>query len=197
MHQNKARIYFTASAMGIVLYLVLDVVALPPHYSPVSQSESDLAVRPYAYIMAVNFLIRGLLSWSFITELVITLGARRSQYRIGLILLGLWAIGAMILAFFPTDLTPTPPTTQGIIHSITALVAFFVGGFGVLALSLRLRSNEQFKGMIRRCIVSHIQHCIVGGASSPCTAWKHLWIDRENLLRFCVALNFNCFHLSP
>ena len=41
----------------IILYVVLDVVAqvLPPHYSPISQAESLLAVGPYGYIMTVNF----------------------------------------------------------------------------------------------------------------------------------------------
>jgi len=51
----------------IILYVVLDAIAqvLPPHYSPLSQAESLLAVGPYGYIMTVNFLIRGVFSLLF------------------------------------------------------------------------------------------------------------------------------------
>ncbi|HEY7356765.1 MAG TPA: DUF998 domain-containing protein, partial [Ktedonobacterales bacterium] len=45
--------------VGIALYVVLDVIAqlLPPHYNPISQAESDLAVGPYGWIMAINFVL--------------------------------------------------------------------------------------------------------------------------------------------
>ena len=46
---HNPHIYFIATIIGIVLYLVLDIIAqlLPPHYSFITQAESDLAVGPY------------------------------------------------------------------------------------------------------------------------------------------------------
>jgi len=40
---------YSVALVGVVLYLVLDAIAqvLPPHYNPLSQAESDLAVGPY------------------------------------------------------------------------------------------------------------------------------------------------------
>ena len=63
---------------GIVPYLALDVLAqlLPPHYSPVRQVESDLAVGPYGYVMTINFALRGALSLALVAELV---GVRASE----------------------------------------------------------------------------------------------------------------------
>ena len=57
---RRARIFGALTIAGIALYLVLDVVAqmLPPHYSPVRQAESDLAVGPYGYVMTINFVVR-------------------------------------------------------------------------------------------------------------------------------------------
>ncbi len=146
---HNSRTYFAANIIGIVVYLVLDIIAqlLPPHYSPITQAESFLAIGPYGYIMTVNFLIRGLLSLSFIIGLIITFNSKKSQYRMGLILLGIWSIGAFILAFFPADLTP-PATIHGTIHVITALAAFLGGSLGILALSISMRNDVKFKGII-------------------------------------------------
>ncbi len=142
--------YFIITIIGIVLYLILDIIAqlLPPHYSPITQAESLLAIGPYGYIMAVNFINRGILSLSFIIGLIITFEGEKSQYRIGLILLGIWGFGAIILAFFPADLTP-PATIHGIIHLITAIIAFLGGSLGILALSLQMRNDIKFKGITK------------------------------------------------
>ena len=93
------RIYFILTIIGVVLYLVLDIIAqlLPPHYNFITHAESDLAVGPYGYIMAVYFLIRGLFSSLFITGLFITFNLEKSRYRAGLMLLG----GMVYRKFYP------------------------------------------------------------------------------------------------
>ena len=146
MKLNNSRPYFIATIFGIVLYIVLNIIAqlLPPHYSVIIQAESLLAVGPYGYIMAVNFVNRGLFSLLFIIGFIITINSKKSRYKIGLILFGIWSIGAFILAFNPADVTP-PVTIHGTIHQITALITFFGGSFGILALSIRMRTEDKFK----------------------------------------------------
>ncbi len=100
---HNHRIYFMATIMGIVIYLVLDIIAqmLPPHYNFITQAESDLAVGPYGYVMAVNFLIRGLLSLSFIIGLIITFKSEKSRYtcRFNIIRnMGFWSIYSCIFS---------------------------------------------------------------------------------------------------
>ncbi len=58
-----------ATCALLILYLVIDTVAqiLPPHYSPIRDAESDLAVGPYGFLMTVNFVNRGVLSILFLT----------------------------------------------------------------------------------------------------------------------------------
>ncbi len=140
--------------LGIVLYVLLDIIAqlLPPHYSLISQAESDLAVGQFGFIMTINFLNRGLFSLLFIFAFLETLdliGAVRSQFRTGLYLLGLWGVGSLLLAFFPTDVPATPISWHGAIHLIIAILAFIGGAFGTLAISTELRQKREFESLRR------------------------------------------------
>src|SRR5579862_9361405 len=95
---GQSRPYFLATIVGIAVYVILDAVAqsLPPHYSPISQAESDLAVGPYGYVMAVNFVNRGVFSLLFLYGLAKT-APPGAGLRTGLVLLGVWGVGALIL----------------------------------------------------------------------------------------------------
>jgi hypothetical protein len=145
---------FRAVILGIVLYIVLDVVVqlLPPHYSPISQAESDLAVGKFGFIMTINFLDRAVLSLLFIYAFLRTLDCARvarSQFRTGTYLLGVWAVGAILLAIFPTDVPATPVSWHGAIHLVVAIIAFIGGAFGTLAISQKLSQNRKFQGLKR------------------------------------------------
>jgi Protein of unknown function (DUF998) len=131
------------AVVGIALYAVLDVVAqlLPPHYNPISQAESDLAVGPYGYVMTINFVVRGLLTFAFLVGAVAATQWRKTA-RVGLGLLGLWGAGAFILAAFPADVTAVV-TVHGTIHNLTAVVAFTGGAFGTLFLSSHFHAEER------------------------------------------------------
>ncbi|MGB6442341.1 MAG: DUF998 domain-containing protein [Thermoplasmata archaeon] len=132
------------SVVLIGVYVVLDIVAqlLPPHYNPISQAESNLAVGPYGYVMTVNFVVRGVLSLAFLLGLTrATSMGRRSPLGIGL--LGVWAIGAFVLAVSPTDVGSGPVTLHGTVHLLTALVAFVAAAVGEILLSLRFGDDPR------------------------------------------------------
>lgn len=144
------RLYLVVVA-EVILYLVLDAIAqsLPPHYSPIKDAESDLAVGPYGYIMAINFLNRGILSLVFIYAFLKTLdlsGISRKSFKSGYTLLGIWAVGAILLAFFPTDVPATPMSWHGAIHFVVAIIAFIGGAFGTLLLSSHFKEITSAKG---------------------------------------------------
>jgi hypothetical protein len=147
------RLLLVADA-GVILYLLLDIIAqvLPPHYNPISTAESDLAVGPYGYIMTLNFVNRGLLSLAFLYGFVHTLrlrGIGTGRYRSGVSLLGVWAVGALLLAVFPTDVPATPVSWHGAIHIVVALLAFLGGALGVLRLSLRFGDDPALRAAKR------------------------------------------------
>ncbi len=130
----------------VVLYVVLDAIAqvLPPHYSPIRQAESDLAVGPYGFIMTANFVNRGLLSLLFLFALARTLaaeGVSPREFRAGTVALGIWAVGAFLLAAFPTDVPSTPVSWHGAIHLVVAIIAFIGGGVGTYLLARRFHRS--------------------------------------------------------
>lgn len=127
----------------IAVYIVLDVVAqlLPPHYSPIRQAESDLAVGPYGYIMTINFVVRGLLSSAFLYGLWHGSGLR-TRTRAGFVLVGVWAVGAFVLAAFPTDVPATPVSGHGFVHLVTAIVAFLAAAVGEILLSTHFAQDR-------------------------------------------------------
>jgi hypothetical protein len=140
---------------GVVLYLVLDAVAqsLPPHYDPISQAESDLAVGPFGYIMTLNFINRGVFSLCFLFGLLLTAYSADTpgiRLRRGAYAFAVWSVGALLLAAFPTDVPPTPVSWHGAIHLVVAIVAFIGGAVGALYLSLGMagsRSVQRARGV--------------------------------------------------
>jgi hypothetical protein len=147
----RASTLYTIVVAGGVLYLVLDIAAqlLPPHYNPISTAESDLAVGPYGYVMTLNFVNRGLISLAFLGAFSSTLrdaGVDAAKYRTGIRLLGVWGVGALLLAAFPTDVPATPVSWHGLIHLVVALLAFLGECFGVLLLSLRFAEDPVLRG---------------------------------------------------
>ena len=146
---RRARLFFAATIAGIALYVVLDAIAqsLPPHYSPISQAESDLAVGPYGYVMAVNFVNRGVLSLLFVYGLAKSL-PRKAGFGRGLALLGIWGAGALVLAVEPTDVGG-PATVHGVIHLIVATLAFLAAALGTLSLSSAFRREPSMESIVR------------------------------------------------
>jgi len=142
-----ARTALTLTVVLVGVYVVLDIVAqlLPPHYNAVSQAESDLAVGPYGYIMTANFVVRGTLSLSFLVGL---LGSTRlgSRSRAGTALFGIWAVGAFLLAVFPTDVGTTETTLHGQLHLGIAFLAFLGAAVGVVLLAGRFREEDRLRG---------------------------------------------------
>jgi Protein of unknown function (DUF998) len=154
---SRQGLLFGVVIVGIILAVLLEVIVqlLPPHYNPLSQSESDLAVGPYGFLMALNFVIRGLLILIFLVAFIGVI-PKEGQSRSGLILLAVSAIGKLIIAFVATDLTSPPQTLHGTIHALVALASFFCGALGILLLSLSLRHVPN---------VHPSQHFLVGLAS--------------------------------
>jgi len=152
--ERRAATLALLTIAGIFLYVIIDVIAqlLPPHYNPIKQAESDLAVGPYGFVMTINFVLRGLLSLALLWALVLGV-AMQGLSRPGLILLGAWGVGAIVLALFPTDLAGAAPTFHGKIHLQVATLAFICAAVGELLLSLKFANDEQSRSLRRPALV--------------------------------------------
>ena len=150
--RSKLRQFFIIVDVLIVLYIVLDAIAqaLPPHYSPISQAESLLAVGPYGYIMTINFLNRGVFSLLFVYAMVQVFsmsGENWRNYRLGLGAIVIWSVGALLLAGFPAT-----GRTIGI-HTIIAIIIFIAAPLGELSISLKLSQLKVLAGVKKIALV--------------------------------------------
>ena len=134
------RAFATAALVLVLLYVLIDVVLqfLPPHFSVVSDAESDLAVGPFGGAMNLNFLARAVMSGCVVVAVVLTAPASRLRSA-GSVLLTLAGLCSAALVFFPTDVNPpgefgmTPRTTVGLVH-----VVFATSGFLAVLLAMAL-----------------------------------------------------------
>jgi hypothetical membrane protein len=142
--------------LGVVVYIVVDIALqfLPPHYSAISQAESDLAVGPFGPVMSINFFGRGITSSALIVAIVAT--APRTRVRtLGASLLGAAGFCSALIAFFPTDIPAhaaiAPTTVHGFVHVVGATSGFVLALAAFWALTFwmprRPRSADVFLGV--------------------------------------------------
>jgi hypothetical protein len=94
--------------------------------------------------MTVNFLNRGVFSLLFVYALVqilTMLGKNWRSYRLGLYAIGVWGVGALLLAGFPAT-----GRTLGI-HTIIGIIVFIAAPLGQLSISLKLDRVELLAGV--------------------------------------------------
>ena len=148
MAQNtdKARRRFATAAMaGVVIYILVDVVLqfLPPHYSVISDAESNLAVGPFGWIMNLNFLGRAVTSLCAIVA-INGIDQVSGLRRTGVLLMAAGGLCSAALAFFPTDVDTGPglvaATTAGTVHLYVAGGGFLAALAGILVLTRWMRS---------------------------------------------------------
>jgi hypothetical membrane protein len=130
----RIRRAFATAAMALVLiYVLTDVVLqlLPPHYSVLSDAESDLAVGPFGWAMNLNFLARAMMSGCVVVAVAFTAPASRLR-RFGSGLIALAGLCSAALVLFPADVNNagdfgmTPRTTVGVVHALFATTGFLV-----------------------------------------------------------------------
>jgi len=117
--------------VGVVLHALVDVVLqfLPPHYSPISDAESNLAVGPYGWVMNLNFLGRALSTVCAAVAIGLT-GQASLLRRTGLALMVVAGACSAALAFLPTDINRPgefglrTSTATGAVHLAVASVGF-------------------------------------------------------------------------
>lgn len=140
--------FATAAMAGIVLYVLVDVVLqfLPPHYSVISDAESNLAVGPFGWIMNLNFLGRTVTTVCALVAINL-IGSDTMPRRTGTWLMLAGGLSSAILAFFPTDVENgdgiLEVTTVGTVHLYVAAGGFLAALAGIWVLTRWIRSSHE------------------------------------------------------
>ena len=142
---NKARRRLaTAAVAGVGGYVLVDVALqfLPPHYSVISDAESNLAVGPFGWIMNVNFLGRTVTTCCAVAA-INRVGWPSRLRRTGTVLMSIGGLSSAVLAFFPTDVGPGPATAVGTVHLFVAGSGFLAALAGILVLTRWVRRSTE------------------------------------------------------
>jgi uncharacterized membrane protein YozB (DUF420 family) len=146
-----------------VAYFAVIIVALHflrPDLNPLSQPTSEYAVGPYGFLMTSAFFSMSLGSFALVTGLYQGV-SQSARSRIGLGLLGIWAVGVLIALIFPidpegapqTDPEGAPQTISGTIHGINGPLAFLSLTAGAILVSRRFRQDEKWRPFHRAALI--------------------------------------------
>ncbi|HVC77731.1 MAG TPA: DUF998 domain-containing protein [Candidatus Micrarchaeaceae archaeon] len=141
-----SRRWAEAAIVGALAYVAIDVVLrfADPWYSLLHNAESDYGVGPNAWLMDINFLLRGAFSLAAVLAIAGTT-SRQARSRAGLTLLGTWAVCSAMLAFFPDNPVGTPSTPAGRIHLLLAGIAFLAVAAGTVIVSVRFGADPAWR----------------------------------------------------
>lgn len=164
---DSRRRWATAAMIGVVVYVVVDVVlqGLPPHYSPIVDAESNLAVGPYGWIMNLNFIGR-MLTTVCIVAAIVQVRPASALRRVGVALLLLGGLCSGVLAFFPTDvgmpgeIGVVATTVAGIVHLAVAVTGFVAALLSCLVLTVWVQRSPELRAGYRPALI----FAIIGGA---------------------------------
>jgi hypothetical membrane protein len=128
-----------------LVYVAVDFVLafLEPQYSLLRDAESDYGAGKFSWLMDCNFLVRAGLSLALVTALARAC-QRSLATRLGLWLLGVWAVGSGLLAVFPDDPPGFPVTSAGKLPLLLAGLAFVAIAAAIVVLSWQMRRDVQW-----------------------------------------------------
>ena len=186
---NARRRFATAAMAGVTVYILVDVALqfLPPHYSVMSDAESNLAVGPFGWIMKLNFLGRAITTLCAIVA-INRVGSATGLRRTGVVLMFVGGLCSALLAFFPTDIVPGSAgavTAVGAVHLYVAGLGFLAVLAGILVLTRWIRLGAElaqaFPGALTLAVVAAIGLAFLGLTIS-------VWPDFLGLAeRICLA----------
>ncbi|HEY3232336.1 MAG TPA: DUF998 domain-containing protein [Roseiflexaceae bacterium] len=144
----------TVAIAGIAYFVVIIVAlhVLRPDLNPIQRPTSEYAVGPYGYLMTSAFFSMSVASWALVIGLYQGV-SQPARSRIGLGLLGLWAVGVLIAMLFPIDLEGAPQTISGTVHRMNGPLTFLSLTAGVILVSRRFKHDETWRPFHRTALI--------------------------------------------
>lgn len=135
------------SLCGTILFLAIVILlhVIRPDKNPMSCFVSEYAVGDFSWLMTTAFL--SLATGVSLLLLALTRNVKASKTSV--ITLGIFCVGAFLLAIFPTDIPGDSPTSTGLIHGLSALVALLNLGIAMISWGFVFRRNKEWNSMAK------------------------------------------------
>lgn len=149
---DKKSIQLIATFALICIYLFIILITalhfLPTGYDPLRSPTSEYAVGNYGYLMRSAFVFMSAGCFALLVGLYKG-SSRSSRLKTGLILLGIWAIGALIAMIFPIAPEGTLSNTADKIHRTNGPITFLCLTLGTIFISLSFRRDESWRSIFQ------------------------------------------------
>jgi hypothetical protein len=128
------------------------LLPLVSEYSLISDQISELALGRYGFVLTAAFIISGLGTLGLAYALrTFTVGAWGSL--VGTLLIGIYGVGAILVALFPTDRIDSPAdlsslSTTGLIHAGVATVSFLCVTIGIVVLTWTFGRDARWRPLV-------------------------------------------------
>jgi hypothetical protein len=144
-----------AGMAGPLVLIATDFTAAftSPDYNMVRDSISSLALTRLGFIQTIGFLAIGILVEIFTAGLLYNIRGVWG-FRFSIALLVFFGFMLLLIGAFRTDPVGGPTTTEGIIHGITAIGAFWVFPVAVLVISPSLKRDPAWKNLFLYSIIA-------------------------------------------
>ena len=177
------RMYALAGMAGPVVSLLTDLIcsSFTPGYNPLTESVSDEAFGPLAWLQTLGFFMFGVL------EIVFALGLRqfiqkRRGLGTGITFLVMIGVGFLILGYVHTDPPGHRRTIEGMIHICVAALNAFLFPVACFLLSFSLKRDARWGNFSRYTIFTAIIGLSLAvGRMRPMTQWVFIGLH-ERLL---------------
>lgn len=135
------------SLCGTILFLAIVIIlhVIRPDKNIMSCFVSEYAVGDYSWLMTTAFLSLA----TGVSLLLLALTRIVKASKTSVITLGIFCVGAFLLAIFPTDIPGDPPTSTGLIHGLSALVALLNLGIAMIFWGFVFSRNEECKSIAK------------------------------------------------
>lgn len=150
--RTDKRTYLTATialvGVGTFVVGVLLLHLLKRDLNPAEHFISEYALGSYGWIQTIDFLAAGVGT----IALALTLNrAVNNPGRIAPILIGLWGVSVLLVAFVPID-GPEPITTRGQAHEMISAIGFVLLISGMFVIARKFRSDAAWSALRRPTI---------------------------------------------
>lgn len=106
---------------------------------------SEYAVGNFSWLMTIAFYALVFSTALLLRGLLLTITSSKTSK----ITLGIFCVGMLLVAIFPTDIPVEQPTASGLIHGFAALIALASLGISMLSWSFVFKKNYRFKKLAK------------------------------------------------
>jgi hypothetical protein len=188
----------TLALIGIAYFVAVIVILhfLRPDLNPISRPTSEYAVGQYGFLMTTAFLGMSMASLSLVTALYKGM-PHSARSRIGLMLLGVWAVGVLVAMSFPINPEGTTQTATGI-HRINGPLTFLSLTMGTILVSKSFSRDKNWQPIYRSAlslsVVMLVMFIITGVNIAIASGFEGL-CQRVFLIMFATWFILTTLHL--